>query len=86
MANPFGKLVDGDFTDTHTLCVYRDVEWEEYVAVVYHKCEGSSPRKPGPVLSTYHCEDKEEAASTGRIMLGQATKYKVTAALDPKYW
>lgn len=86
MANQFGKIVDGDFTDTHTLCVYHNKEWEEFIAVIYHKCEGHSPSKPGTVVSTYHCDDKEEAASTGRLMLKQATKYNINGALLPMYW
>lgn len=77
MASKFGKLVAGDFTATHTLCVYFDKEWGEYVAVVYYKCVGHSPSRPGIVVATYRYDNKEDTLATGRKMLEHATEYEV---------
>ena len=38
------------------------------------------------VISTYHCDDKEEALSAGESALAQATEQNLTTPLDREYW
>lgn len=66
------KLIDGDFTNTHELKVYRDSEWNEFVAVV--RCKENKR-----VVAEYFSDDKEDAKSTGRNMLLRATNCNATS-------
>lgn len=65
------KLIDGDFNETHTLKVYRETDWDEFIAVVYWK-------QNGKIVSSYHTDDKEDAKRTGRTQLADASKYNWT--------
>lgn len=65
------KLIDGDFNYTHTLKVYREVDWEEFIAAVYCKENGN-------LVSSYHTDDKEDAKRTGRTQLAEAAKHNWT--------
>ena len=62
------KLIDGDFNSTHTLKVYRETEWDEFIAVVYSQASGK-------IVSSYHTDDKEDAKRTGRTQLAEASKH-----------
>lgn len=60
------KLIDGDFSATHELKIYRDYDWQEFVAIVKEKATGK-------VVSEYFTDDKDDAKSTGRAELRQST-------------
>jgi hypothetical protein len=69
------KIIDSDFTNTHELKVYRDSEWQEYVAVI--RCKFNNR-----IVADYCTDDKEDAKSTGRNMLARATNCNATN----QYW
>jgi len=64
------KLIDGDFTATHELKVYRDSEWNEYIAQV--RCKANNK-----IVSSYHSDDKEDAKSSGRKELAVCTEKNI---------
>lgn len=61
------RLIDGDFTTTHELKVYRDSELGEYIAQVRCKTDGH-------LVASYHTDDKEDAKNTGRVELERSTQ------------
>lgn len=65
------KLIDGDFNATHTLKVYRETDWDEFIAAVYCKANGK-------LVSSYHTDDKEDAKQTGHTQLAEASKHNWT--------
>lgn len=69
------KLIDGDFTATHELKIYRDSEWNEYNAVV--RCKANGKR-----VASYHTDDREDAFSTGRAELKLCTEHNSTEEVE----
>lgn len=58
------KLLQKLESDRHTVGIYRDAEWDEFVAVLKNE--------NGKELSTYHTDDKQDAIQTARRMLAEA--------------
>lgn len=69
---PTSRLIDGDFTNTHELKLYRDPEWQEYVARVFCKANGK-------LVAEYMTDDKGDAKTTGRTILARATACNATS-------
>lgn len=85
MAANFGRVILTDATDAHTLVVYRNVEWEEFIAVVRYRPRNAAKDKP-VIVSTYHSDDRGDALSTGFRELAEATLSNNTRALDPELY
>jgi len=62
------RLIWGDFTETHVVKVYRDSEWQEYVARVAAKGQ------PWYEPADYHTTDKDDAIDSARDMLRRCTE------------
>lgn len=85
MAANFGRPEKVASTATHTLVVYRNTEWEEWIAVVRFALLDARNHKP-VIVSTYHSDDKEDAVCTGRTELARATNHNVREPLDPEQY
>ena len=85
MSTIFGRVMLSVDTATHTLCVYRNTEWNEWVAVVYHRPTGVAVRN-ATIVSTYYADSAEDAISTGGKELHHASRYNTTTALDPSMY
>ena len=68
-------LIGGNFTKTHTLKIYRDSAWEEYVAQVRHKPTNN-------LVASYHTPDRDDARSTGEAELRNSTNNCITAEVE----
>lgn len=71
------KLIDGDFTATHTLQVYDNVGRGDFTAVVQNKATGE-------IESTFRATDKEATKTEGRGTLKRLTQ-EANAKLEAKY-
>ena len=83
MSGVFGRVIKKVETPTHSLRVYNNFEWGEYVAVIFLKIGGVLSNV---VISTYHCDDKEEAMATGQSALAEAAEQNLNTPLDREYW
>ncbi len=68
-------LIGGDFTKTHTLKIYRDSAWEEFVAQVWHKPTNN-------LVASYHTDDRDDAWATGERELKYSSSKGITEEVD----
>ena len=63
------KLVWGDFSDTHTVKMYREPETNEYIVRLYEKTPNGLKLIPD---ADYFGTEKQESKETGKAMLKHA--------------
>lgn len=85
MSAQFGKalkatLVSADSV-SYSLVLYRNKEWDEYVAVVYYDVGDNKQ-----VVATYHTDSLNDVVATGRNELDHCIKHHTTTPLNPELW
>lgn len=85
MSSIFGRAYKTASTSTHTLVIYHNVEWEEWVAVVRaHPLPGLNTKPV--IVSTHHTDSLEDAEYTGGTELIRASEQNLRTPLDPNLY
>lgn len=81
----FGKPRAARVSDTHTMVLYHDRDWCEYIAVVRANVVDPETGKP-VIVATYHDEYFDVAMHTGELELAQATSNNNVTPLAREFY